>query len=140
LIGPGREPVLAIGAVIVEDDRLLLIKRGQPPGKGRWSLPGGRVEPHETLEDAVRRELTEETGIDVEPTGLLGTAERIAPGWHYVILDFSAEIVPNGKPLVAGDDADAVRFVPISEVLGLPLVDGLAQWLADHGVLPGNGS
>ena len=136
LSSPPVDAVLAVGAVVVEDGRLLLIRRGRPPGQGRWSLPGGRLEPLESLEDAVRREVSEETGIDVEPAGLLGSAERIGPGWHYVILDFRADVVPNGKPLVAGDDADAARWVPLGEVLGLALVDGLAEWLVDHGVLP----
>ncbi len=129
-------PVLAVGAVVVTGDSLLLIRRGRPPSQGRWSLPGGRVEANETLEDAVRREIREETGLDVEPTGLLGTAERIGEGLHYVICDFTAVMVPNGKPLLAGDDAEAARFVRLDEVSGLLLVDGLAQWLADHGILP----
>lgn len=135
---PEQEPVLAVGAVVTAGGSLLLIRRGRPPGQGRWSLPGGRLEANETLEDAVRREVREETGLDVEPTGLLGTAERRGDGWHYVILDFTAVIVPNGQPLVAGDDAEAARFVPLDEVTELPLVDGLVQWLADHGVLPGH--
>jgi 8-oxo-dGTP diphosphatase len=126
-----------VGAVVVTRDSLLLIRRGRPPGKGRWSLPGGRVEADETLEDALRREMREETGLDVEPTGLLGTAERIGEGLHYVILDFTAVIVPNGKPLTAGEDAEAARFVPLAEVSELPLVEGLTQWLTDHGILPG---
>jgi 8-oxo-dGTP diphosphatase len=122
---------------VIEGDRLLLIKRGRPPGEGRWSLPGGHVEEDESLEDAVRREVSEETGLDVEPTGLVGTAERIGPDWHYVICDFRAVIVPNGKPLTAGDDAAAARWVSLDDVLVLPLVAGLGQWLVDHGVIAG---
>lgn len=136
---PGREPVLAVGAVVREDGRLLLIRRGRPPGKGCWSLPGGRLEPEETLEDAVRREVREETGLDVEPTRLLGTAERAGAGWHYLICDFAAVVVRNGKVLAAGDDAEEARWVSLDEVPGLTLVDGLVEWLIEHGVLPGDG-
>lgn len=127
--------MLAVGAVVVHDGQLLLVRRGRPPAAGLWSVPGGRVEPGETLADAVVREVREETGLDVEPRELLGWAERRTEGHHFVILDFRAVAAQPFGELLAGDDAAAARMVPIREVRRLPLVPGLGAFLADHAVL-----
>jgi acetyl-CoA carboxylase carboxyl transferase subunit beta len=119
--------------VCIRGGGLLLIRRSQPPHPGRWSLPGGRVAPGESLEQAVARELFEETGLVGEAAGLCGIAERIGDDHHYVILDYFAS-VGLGEPL-AGDDAEAVCFANRGELDRLSLVPGLWGFLADHGVL-----
>lgn len=127
-------PEVCVGAVAVFDDSILLVRRGRGPALGTWSVPGGRVEPGETLAEAVVRELAEETGLAGVCESLVGWAERIEPGYHYVILDFMVTIVTDADP-VAGDDAAEARWVPMSEVTDLTLADGLAEFLHDHGIL-----
>jgi ADP-ribose pyrophosphatase YjhB (NUDIX family) len=112
---------------------LLLVRRGHAPSAGLWSVPGGRVEAGETEAEAVVREVAEETGLRAECGDLLGWAERTGSGHHFVILDFLVT-VPEGQP-VAGDDAAEVGWFRLSSVPELDLVDGLAGFLRDHGVL-----
>lgn len=135
----GRRPEVAVGAVVVRDDELLMVRRGRDPGAGRWSLPGGRVEAGETLATAVEREVREETGLAVRCGAFVGFVERIGPGHHYVILDFAAAPVGANTAPDPGDDAEAVRWVPRAEVRSLALVDGLEEFLRRHGVLGDDG-
>ena len=122
-------PTVAVGAFVFDDDgRVLLIQRGREPGKGLWTVPGGRVEPGERLADAVRRELREETGLAVEVGPLVEVVERIAGGFHYVILDYLA--TARGGALAPGSDVTAARFCDDAELAGLPLTDGLLPVLA----------
>ena len=127
-------PTLCVGAVVVEDGRLLLVRRGHAPDAGAWSIPGGRVEEGETLGEAVVRELREETGVDGICGPMLGWVERIQPDHHHVILDFLVDVLDPVEP-VAGDDAIDVRWVPLVDVAEVDLVDGLAEFLHEHGVL-----
>jgi 8-oxo-dGTP diphosphatase len=127
-------PQLAVGAVCVSGGRLLLVRRGRGVAVGRWSLPGGRVEPGELLRDAVARELAEETGLEGTVGALVGIAERVGEGHHYVILDY-AVTVADGQLPVAGDDAADVRWAGRSELAELALVDRLVEFLDEHGVL-----
>lgn len=128
------QPRMAVGAVIVEDDALLMIRRANDPGAGRWSLPGGRVDWGETLAHAVVREVLEETGVECVIGELLGWVERITEEFHYVIFDFVAQPLSFEDP-VAGDDALEVAWVPLNEVDQLDLVEGLAEFLAEHGII-----
>jgi 8-oxo-dGTP diphosphatase len=127
-------PVLGVGAVVVDHDRLLLVRRGRGPAQGDWSVPGGKVERGETLAEAVTRELREETGLEGVCGALLGWAERIGADEHYVILDFEVTVVGGDEP-VAGDDAAEARWVDLHEVAELRLVEGLAELLYDWGVI-----
>jgi mutator protein MutT len=128
-------PEVCVGAVAVEDGRLLLVRRARGVAAGEWSVPGGRVEPGETVGEAVVRELAEETGLEGLCGRLLGWVERIGDDHHFVILDFVVEILDPVDP-VAGDDAAEAAWVPLHEVAEMPnLVDGLAEFLHEHGVL-----
>lgn len=123
-----------MGAIAVDEDQILLVRRGRGPAQGEWSVPGGRVETGETLAEAVVRELAEETGLTGICDGLAGWVERVGDGYHYVILDFHVTIMDSAEP-VAGDDAAEVAWVPLSVVSEMKLVEGLAEFLHDHGIL-----
>lgn len=125
-------PEVAVGGVCVRDGRLLVVRRGRGVATGRWSLPGGRVEPGETLVAAVTRELREETGLDVEVGPLCGIAERISERAHYVIIDYWVDAAGTATP---GDDAAAVAWIDRGGLDALDLVDGLIDFLTAHGVL-----
>jgi 8-oxo-dGTP diphosphatase len=127
-------PVVGVGAVVVDHDRLLVVRRGRGPAQGQWSVPGGRVEHGESLAEAVTRELREETGLEGVCGALLGWAERIDDDHHFVILDFEVTLVGEGEP-VAGDDAAEARWVDLPDVAALDLVDGLAELLHDAGII-----
>lgn len=117
--------VRCVGAVVVDGSgRLLLVKRGRPPGEGLWSLPGGRVEPGESDTEALVRELAEETGLSVSVGPLAGTVERPGPdGVVYDIHDYFAT-AEAGTPR-PGDDAAAVGWFSAGELPQLPLTSGL---------------
>jgi ADP-ribose pyrophosphatase YjhB (NUDIX family) len=101
-------------------------------------VPGGRIEAGERAADAVVREVAEETRVAVRVDGFLGWVERIDPEgrWHHVILDFRATALDPGAVPEAGDDAAAVRWWPLAELARAPLVDGLLDFLVEHGIVP----
>ena len=128
-------PEICVGAVLVEDDRLLLIRRGRGPAQGEWSVPGGRVEAGELLAEAVVRELAEETGLEGVCGELIGWVERVGDDYHFVILDFEVTPLDLEAIPVAGDDAAEVMWVPLHELAEMQLVEGLAEFLHDHGII-----
>ena len=125
--------VVAVGAVIRRHDTVLLVQRGREPGAGQWSLPGGRVERGERLREGTHRELLEEIGVDATIGALIGVVERTGPGYHYVIADYDATVPDDAEPL-AGDDAEAVAWVPLRSLGEWELVEGLSDFFADHGI------
>lgn len=120
-----QAPVVGVGAVVLAGPRVLLVRRGRPPGQGIWSLPGGVVELGEGLKDACAREVREETGISAEVGPMVEVVQRILPDeagsveYHYVLVDFlcfAEEIAP-----IAGDDAAGARWVDLKDLDELQL-------------------
>ena len=135
MAGESRLTVPCVGAVVVHDGRLLLVRRGHEPGRGLWSVPGGRLEPGETLAEGCAREVLEETGVVVLPGAVVGRVERPAPdGSIYLIDDLDCTLA--GAPdLVAGDDADDACWASLADLSSLPLVPLLRATLEGWGVL-----
>jgi ADP-ribose pyrophosphatase YjhB (NUDIX family) len=111
-------PLVGVGAVVVEEGRVLLVRRGTEPLLGRWSLPGGLLEVGESLSAGVVREVREETGLTVEPLELIELLDRIhregeRVRYHYVIADYLCRVA--GGALQAASDADAARWVERAE-------------------------
>jgi len=128
-----------VSALIRRGDELLLVRRGRPPDQGTWALPGGRVHFGEALRDALRREVREETGLDVDVEAFVGWDERRGSSpapYHFVILNFLARVGTDAGDPDAGDDADEVRWYPLEAVPALPMPPGLPDYLRAHGVLP----
>tara|TARA_B100000678_G_scaffold48332_1_gene38136 strand:+ start:968 stop:1390 length:423 start_codon:yes stop_codon:yes gene_type:complete len=127
-------PELCAGAVAVDHGLLLLVKRGTDPGKGLWSLPGGRVESGESVIAAVLREFKEETGLEGVCGSFVGWVERMGVDHHFVVMDFLVTALEDGEP-VAGGDALEARWVASEELASMDLSDGLFDFLVEHGVL-----
>src|SRR5258706_2024614 len=128
-------PELCVGAIVVEDGQLLLIRRGRGPAQGEWSVPGGRVEDGELLAEAVVRELLEETGLEGVCGEMIGWVERVGDGYHFAILDFAVTLLnPEADP-TAADDAAEAAWVALHELADRQLVEGLAEFLHDHGII-----
>jgi ADP-ribose pyrophosphatase YjhB (NUDIX family) len=113
-----ESPLIGVGAVVVQDGRVLLVQRGREPLKGQWSLPGGLLELGESLEAGVAREVEEETGLRVRPVELIELLDRIHRDgarvrYHYVIADYLCRVT--GGELGAASDAAAVRWVERAE-------------------------
>jgi ADP-ribose pyrophosphatase YjhB (NUDIX family) len=115
-----EHPVVGVGAVIVRDGRALIVKRAHEPRNGEWSLPGGLLELGESLQDAVRREIKEETTLDVTIGPIIETFDRVHHDdqgrirYHFVIIDFVCWA--EGGEAVPGSDADGVAWVSANEI------------------------
>lgn len=131
---PSDRPVLGVSVAVWRDGRVLLVKRGRPPNEGLWALPGGRVEKGERLAEAARREVREETGLDVEVGRQIDMAEIIGKDahgpaeLHFVVLVFAGRY--GGGEAVAGDDAAEVRWVAPAEFSGLTMTPDTARLVA----------
>jgi 8-oxo-dGTP diphosphatase len=125
--------VPCVGAILTAGGRILLIRRGHEPEAGRWSLPGGRIEPGETDQQALVREVREETGLEVIPGPLVGEVDRPVPGGRVLVIrDYAATVT--GGTLAAGDDADDARWFRVRELDRLTLSTGLLEALNEWGV------
>jgi 8-oxo-dGTP diphosphatase len=115
-----QRPIVGVGAVIFDGDRVLLVKRGREPLKGEWSLPGGGVEVGESLTAAVAREVLEETKLRVEVGPVIEVLDRIQHGvdgrveYHFVIVDYLCQ--PSGGHVQSGSDAADARWVPLDDL------------------------
>jgi ADP-ribose pyrophosphatase YjhB (NUDIX family) len=120
-------PLVGVGAIIIEDARVLLVKRAHPPLQAQWSIPGGVLEVGELIREAAVREAREETGLIVEPEDLLGVYDRILRNpeervqYHYVLIDFLCRRV--GGELLAASDAAEVRWFAREELAPLKLAE-----------------
>jgi ADP-ribose pyrophosphatase len=140
------KPVVAVGVVLLDGERVLLIERAHPPQAGRWTVPGGKVELGESLEAAALRELAEETGLSCTLGPIVEVLDRVVRGpdgaiqFHFVIIDFLGT-EPRGE-LRAGSDSFAARFVDVAKLDTLPLTDFLEDVVSHarrirDGELPG---
>ena len=124
-------PRVGVGAVVLKDGHVLLVRRNRPPAEGKWSIPGGLVDLGETTEVAAVREVAEECGLTVRLYGLAGVVERIIADpdgrvrYHYVLIDYVA--TPESGELHAGSDAADARWVPIGELGRYETTEGLAS-------------
>jgi 8-oxo-dGTP diphosphatase len=136
-------PVVGVGAVVWRGDRVLLIRRGKPPRLGQWSLPGGAQQLGETLEEAIAREVREETGLDLAVLRFLATVdliERDPDGrirYHYTLIDFVAEAAVGEA--VPGDDAAAVAWFAPEELGALGLWSETVRIIGESAILRGSG-
>ena len=126
-------PRVGVGAVILHEGQVLLVRRGGRPSPGKWSLPGGLVELGETTDEAVRREITEECACQIRLVGVCGVIDRIvrdAEGrvrYHYVLVDYLA--YPESAAITAGSDAAEACWMPIDRVDELDVTEGLSDMI-----------
>ncbi len=120
------QPIVGVGGILFQDERVLLVRRGREPARGQWSIPGGAVDTGETLRQAVVREMREETGIEAEPVALVKILDRIfrddqdRVAYHYVLVDFLCRYL--GGELRAGSDALDARFIPMGDLVSMDVI------------------
>ncbi|HEW89828.1 MAG TPA: NUDIX domain-containing protein [Candidatus Bathyarchaeota archaeon] len=129
-----RAPVPSASALVQRGRYVLLVRRGREPEADSWSLPAGLVEIGETVEEATKREVFEETGIEVEVKGLLGVYDLMGAGYHYVVICFRCE--PLNLNVRPGADVEDARWWEVEELAGLKLMSTTAEALSDAGLLP----
>ena len=128
-----EHPMVGVGAIIVQDGKILIVRRSSEPGKGKWSVPGGLVELGETVEQAVVREVREECGLDVEVDRLIDVVDSMTFDrngrlkYHFIILDFFVKI--KGGKLRPGDDAKEAMWVSLEEVENYDLTKTFRDFL-----------
>ena len=124
-------PVVAVGAIVLHEGKVLLVKRAQEPAKGLWSIPGGVVELGETVREALKREVKEECGLEIEVGPVFEVVDSIVRDeegrlrFHYAIIDFLAQ--PKGGQLCVASDAEAARWFDMQELANLPMPPGTRE-------------
>ena len=128
-------PIPSVGGVMIDDGRILIVQRGRGAYAGAWAIPGGRQRRGETMQEAVRREVREETGLIVEVGDPLWIGDILdpadPPAYHYTVVDFAASAI--GGELAAGDDAADARWVDLDVVRELPLTPTMLELLTELG-------
>ncbi|MFA6164692.1 MAG: NUDIX domain-containing protein [Methylobacter sp.] len=122
-------PAIGVGGIVFNDKRqVLMILRNQPPAMGLWSVPGGKLEAGDSLSGACKREIKEETGMDVEVKNIVAVVERRIERFHYVVIDFLAHLLgdENTMPIAQSDVAEA-KWISLDNIEEYDLVDGLAE-------------
>ena len=122
-------PTLGVGGIVFNNRKqILLIRRNQPPAMGLWSIPGGKLEPGESLVKGCKREIKEETGLHTEIKNIVAVVERRVEGFHYVIIDYLALLADkeNSQPIAQSDVAEA-KWVSLEHLINYELVEGLAE-------------
>jgi ADP-ribose pyrophosphatase YjhB (NUDIX family) len=137
-------PRVGVGAIVLHEGRVLLVKRGRAPALGIWSVPGGLVDLGETTVDAARREVEEECGLQVRIAGLVGVLDRVTRDaedrvrYHWVLVDYLA-FPESNDTITAGSDAAEARWVTLDEVERLPITDGLVDMIQRAAALAARG-
>jgi ADP-ribose pyrophosphatase YjhB (NUDIX family) len=137
-------PRVGVGAIVLHEGRVLLVKRGRAPALGIWSVPGGLVDLGETTVDAARREVEEECGLQVRIAGLVGVLDRVTRDaedrvrYHWVLVDYLA-FPESNDTITAGSDAAEARWVTLDEVERLPITDGLVDMIRRAAALAARG-
>lgn len=112
-----------------------MIRRNQPPASGLWSIPGGKLEPGESLTEACRREISEETGLKIQPLALVAVVERRVEGFHYIVIDFLAQLISGESEIpIARSDVSDVRWVGLERLHEYDLVPGLEKIITRTGL------
>lgn len=126
---PAPIPAIGVGGIVFNTyGQVLLIRRNQAPAMGLWSIPGGKLEPGESLVESCRREFREETGLEVEIKAIVAVVERRIEGFHYVIVDFLAELLDAGHFIpVAQSDVSEAKWIGLDDIGRYSLVAGLAE-------------
>lgn len=123
------EPMVGVGGLLFNRQKqVLLIKRAKPPAQGLWSVPGGKLEAGESLVECCRREVKEETGLDVNVLSIVAVVERRIENFHYVIVDFLVELIHEQICVpVAASDVSEARWIDLEKIGDYPLVTGLSD-------------
>jgi len=131
-----KQPIVSVGAVLIHEGKILLVKRGVEPGRGMWSIPGGAVELGERVEDALIREVREECGLEVEINRILDVVDNIVLNsrnsvqFHYTILNFLVQL--KGGTLKPADDVANARWVPLDEAENYDLTPSFRSFFRKH--------
>lgn len=121
-------PAIGVSGIVFNGANVLMIKRGQAPAQGLWSIPGGKLEPGETLAEACRREVEEETGLLIEVQQIAAVVERKQEGFHYVIVDFLAVLADaSGTEPTPQTDVSEAKWIAIDDLPNYPIVEGLHE-------------
>ncbi len=134
-------PWVGVGAVVIRDGRLLVVKRGNEPNQGKWSIPGGAIELGETLQEAAVREVLEECSVQIEIERILDAAQNVIRDekgqvkFHFVLVDFIGRYVSGEAK--ARSDAEECRWVPLEEVEGMDITAALREMLKRHKIIQG---